>query len=70
MKLFLLDLQSSDVFSFGVILCEILTRRDADPDILMRTRDFGIDKDNLLGIIDMKEVRYMLLTSACKELRH
>ena len=53
-------LQSSDVFSFGVILCEILTRLDADPDILTRTRDFGVDRDNLVTLIDHTEVRSIL----------
>ena len=45
------------MFSFCVILCEILTRRDADPDVLTRTRDFGVDKENLLALIDKTEVR-------------
>ena len=48
--------QSSDVFSFGVILCEFLTRLEADPDVLMRTRDFGIDRNNLIQQIDTTEV--------------
>jgi len=47
--------KSSDVFSFGVIICETLTRLDADPDVLLRTRDFGMDKENLLNRIDKTE---------------
>nr|XP_046226280.1 dual specificity testis-specific protein kinase 2-like isoform X1 [Oncorhynchus gorbuscha] len=32
-----------DVFSFGIMLCEILGRISADPEILPRTRDYGLD---------------------------
>ncbi|XP_071368737.1 dual specificity testis-specific protein kinase 2-like [Centroberyx affinis] len=32
-----------DVFSFGIVMCEILGRISADPDILPRTMDYGLD---------------------------
>jgi len=32
-----------DVFSFGIVLCEIITRLKAEPDVLPRTKDFGLD---------------------------
>ncbi|XP_072287645.1 dual specificity testis-specific protein kinase 1-like [Pyxicephalus adspersus] len=32
-----------DVFSFGIVLCEIIGRIPADPEVLPRTRDYGLD---------------------------
>ncbi|KAL0966072.1 hypothetical protein UPYG_G00290540 [Umbra pygmaea] len=35
--------EKADVFSFGIVLCEIIARIQADPDYLPRTENFGLD---------------------------
>ncbi|XP_048384335.2 dual specificity testis-specific protein kinase 1-like isoform X2 [Stegostoma tigrinum] len=35
--------EKTDVFAYGIILCEIIARIPADPDYLPRTADFGLD---------------------------
>ncbi|XP_055004551.1 LIM domain kinase 1-like isoform X2 [Boleophthalmus pectinirostris] len=37
-----------DIFSFGIMICEIIGRVSADPDFLPRTKDFGLDMAGFL----------------------
>eukprot|EP00092_Neocalanus_flemingeri_P006358 GFUD01006844.1.p1 GENE.GFUD01006844.1~~GFUD01006844.1.p1 ORF type:complete len:809 (+),score=174.80 GFUD01006844.1:161-2587(+) len=35
--------KQADIFSLGIIMCELIARVDADPDILPRTQNFGVE---------------------------
>ncbi|KAG7525149.1 dual specificity testis-specific protein kinase 2-like [Solea senegalensis] len=35
--------EKADVFSYGIVVCEIIARVQADPDFLPRTENFGLD---------------------------
>ena len=35
--------QAADIFSFGIIMCELIARVSADPDFLPRTQNFGVE---------------------------
>ncbi|CAG5946689.1 unnamed protein product [Menidia menidia] len=55
-----------DVFAFGIILCEIIARIEADPDFLPRTEDFGLDVDafeNMIG--DCPSALFSLAVTCC-----
>uniref|UniRef100_A0A3P8X1F4 dual-specificity kinase n=1 Tax=Cynoglossus semilaevis TaxID=244447 RepID=A0A3P8X1F4_CYNSE len=55
-----------DVFAYGIILCEIIARIEADPDFLPRTEDFGLDVDafeNLVG--DCPPAFFSLAVTCC-----
>lgn len=37
-----------DLFSFGIIICEIISRTSADPDFMPRTDNFGLNKQQFI----------------------
>ncbi|XP_072314967.1 dual specificity testis-specific protein kinase 2 [Eucyclogobius newberryi] len=40
-----------DVFAYGIILCEIIARIQADPDIMPRKEDFGLDVETFQHMV-------------------
>uniref|UniRef100_A0A3P9MPB8 dual-specificity kinase n=1 Tax=Oryzias latipes TaxID=8090 RepID=A0A3P9MPB8_ORYLA len=55
-----------DVFAFGIILCEIIARIEADPDVLPRTEDFGLDVETFRNMIgDCPAAFFGLAVSCC-----
>ncbi|XP_077596054.1 LIM domain kinase 1-like [Stigmatopora nigra] len=59
-----------DVFSFGIMICEIIGRVSADPDILARSNDFGL---NVAAFIDQHQplqcpLAFLPLAALCCDL--
>lgn len=44
-----------DVFSFGIIMCEIIGRVQADPDFMPRTDDFGLNQQQFIEVFCKKD---------------
>ncbi|KAJ8285699.1 hypothetical protein GJAV_G00029920 [Gymnothorax javanicus] len=54
-----------DVFSFGIVLCEILGRIPADPEILPRTQDYGLDVSAFQDMVSGCPPRLLELAASC-----
>ncbi|XP_034026894.1 PKc_LIMK_like_unk domain-containing protein [Thalassophryne amazonica] len=54
-----------DVFSFGIVLCEILARIPADPEILPRTQDFGLDVTSFRDLVPGCPQHLLELATSC-----
>ncbi|XP_007233959.2 dual specificity testis-specific protein kinase 1 isoform X1 [Astyanax mexicanus] len=54
-----------DVFSFGIMLCEILARIPADPEVLPRTRDYGLDVQAFSELVQGCPQRVLQLSASC-----
>ncbi|XP_055360238.1 PKc_LIMK_like_unk domain-containing protein isoform X3 [Betta splendens] len=54
-----------DVFSFGIVLCEILARIPADPEILPRSQDYGLDVNSFKELVADCPQRLLELASSC-----
>ncbi|XP_050713256.1 LIM domain kinase 1-like isoform X3 [Eriocheir sinensis] len=56
-----------DIFSFGIILCEIIGRVEADPDYMPRSMDFGLNESVFQAkyCIDCPEPFYKIAFMCC-----
>ncbi|XP_025711586.1 dual specificity testis-specific protein kinase 2 [Callorhinus ursinus] len=57
--------EKADVFSYGIILCEIIARIQADPDYLPRTENFGLDYDAFQHMVGDCPPDFLQLTFNC-----
>lgn len=55
----------ADVFSFGIIMCEITARIDADPDIMPRTVRFGVDYIAFCEKVEYCPLDFLRLAFTC-----
>ncbi|XP_059364853.1 dual specificity testis-specific protein kinase 2-like isoform X2 [Carassius carassius] len=54
-----------DVFAYGIILCEIIGRIQADPDFLPRTEDFGLDVEAFRQMVGDCPPHFFKVTVIC-----
>ncbi|XP_066502365.1 dual specificity testis-specific protein kinase 2 isoform X1 [Hoplias malabaricus] len=54
-----------DVFSFGIMLCEILARIPADPEVLPRTRDYGLNVEAFSELVQGCPQQVLQLSANC-----
>lgn len=54
-----------DVFSFGIVLCEILGRIPADPEVLPRTKDYGLDVVAFRAMVAECPIKILDLAASC-----
>ncbi|KAI5107754.1 dual specificity testis-specific protein kinase 2, partial [Silurus meridionalis] len=54
-----------DVFAYGIILCEIIARIEADPDVLPRTEDFGLDVETFEQMVGDCPPAFLSLAVNC-----
>ncbi|CDQ69822.1 unnamed protein product [Oncorhynchus mykiss] len=54
-----------DVFAYGIILCEVIARIQADPDFLPRTEDFGLDVETFQHMVGDCPPAFLSLAVTC-----
>ncbi|NXX42176.1 TESK1 kinase, partial [Tricholaema leucomelas] len=58
--------ETADVFSYGIILCEIIARIPADPDYMPRTEDYGLDVTAFRSMVETScPVVFLELAFSC-----
>ncbi|XP_070184629.1 dual specificity testis-specific protein kinase 2-like, partial [Littorina saxatilis] len=57
--------EKADLFSLGIIMCEITARISADPDIMPRMNNFGVDYVALCEMITYCPLDYLQLAFKC-----
>ena len=57
--------QQADIFSFGIIMCELIARIEADPDILPRTQNFGVEYVAFSALCPTCPPDFLKLTFTC-----
>ncbi|XP_061664035.1 dual specificity testis-specific protein kinase 1 [Syngnathoides biaculeatus] len=58
-----------DVFAYGIILCEVIARIQADPDILPRTEDFGLHVEAFTQMVGDCPANFLNLAIVCCNMR-
>ena len=57
------------MFSYGIILCEIIARVEADPDKLPRTENFGVDYVAFSKLVDDCPLNFLNLAFNCLQVK-
>ena len=57
--------QQADIFSFGIVMCELIARIEADPDILPRTQNFGVEYKAFSSLCPCCPPDFLKLTFTC-----
>jgi len=55
----------ADIFSLGIILCELIARVDADPDFLPRTQNFGVEYKAFSDLCHLCPPDFLKTTFTC-----
>ncbi|XP_072027303.1 dual specificity testis-specific protein kinase 2-like [Amphiura filiformis] len=63
--------ETADIFSYGIILCEMIARITSDPEDLPRLSNFGLDEESFRAIVrntcpSCPEAFLQLVVSCCK----
>ena len=57
--------QAADIFSFGILMCELIARVSADPDFLPRTQNFGVEYKAFSLLCPLCPPDFLKITFSC-----